>query len=152
MGPTLSSPDFVPARSVWCDCPDAPLYARGPSTLLDHPGGCQFPAGICTVRAHRVVVHEACGRELRIRFCACIPSGYTFDEERGWWVHYVCGWPTRSWFEASGQPAPDNLAAVKPATFYEYPVVPSVPKKAYSRLTEEEKRLNDAFVGAWVRD
>jgi hypothetical protein len=30
--------------------------------------------------------------------------------------------------------------------------VPSVPKKAYSRLTEEEKRLNDAFVGAWVRD
>ncbi len=152
MEPTLSSPDFVPASSAWCDCADAPLSARGASTLLGHPGGCEFPGGICTVRAHRVVTHEGCGRELRMRFCACIAVGYTFDEERRWWVHYVCGWPKQAWYEASGQPAPDSLSAVRPVTFHEYPVVLRVPKKTYSRLTEDEKRLNETYTGAWVRD
>ena len=149
----LSSPDAeAPAPSAWCDCPDAPLRARGAATLLDHPGGCEFPSGICTVRAHRVMTHKACGRELRMRFCGCIPSGYTFDEERGWWVHYVCGWPTRAWYEAAGRPAPASLAGVRPVTFHEFTVVPRSPKQAYDRLTEEQKVVNDKYAGAWVRD
>ena len=91
----LFSPDARAPLSAWCDCPDAPARATGAATLLDHPGGCEFPAGICTVREHRVTTHKSCGRPIRMRFCGCIPSGYTFDHARGWWVHYVCGWPTR---------------------------------------------------------
>jgi hypothetical protein len=87
-----------------------------------------------------------------MRFCGCTPSGYTFDEQRGWWVHYVCGWPTRAWYEASGGPAPEMLAGVRPVTLHEYPAVPRIPKKAYERLTEGQKRLNDAYAGEWVRD
>lgn len=147
-----SSPTSVPVASEWCDCPDAPHTVRGAATLLAHPGGCEFPEGVCTVRAHRVTRHEACGRELLMRYCGCIPSGYTFDEERGWWVHYVCGWPTRAWYEAAGQPAPESLAGLRPVTLHEYPVVPRNPKKAYERLTEAQRRLNDTYAGEWVRD
>jgi len=153
METTLSSPNLeVQAEPRWCDCGDAPRTVRGAATFLDHPGGCEFPAGLCTVRAHRVTRHESCGRELRIRFCGCLPSGYTFDEARGWWVHYVCGWPTRAWYEASGRPAPDTLAGLRPVTLHEYPTVPRSPRKPYERLTEEQKRLNDLYIGAWVKD
>ena len=69
------SPSDGSTTPSWCDCPDAPVYVRGPATFLEHPGGCEFPLGICTVRAHRVTVHEKCGRELAVRFCACLPSG-----------------------------------------------------------------------------
>ncbi len=48
------------SASEWCDCADAPLFTRGAATLLDHPGGCEFPAGTCTVRASRVTVHAGC--------------------------------------------------------------------------------------------
>jgi len=67
------------AIGQWCDCHDAPLYARGPATFLDQPGGCEFPVGVCTVRAHRVTVHKKCGRELAVRFCGCLASGYTLE-------------------------------------------------------------------------
>ena len=153
METALSGPDVaVSAESAWCDCEDASRTVRGAATLLDHPGGCEFPEGVCTVRAHRVAEHEACGRELQMHFCGCKPSGYTFDEARGWWVHYVCGWPTRAWYETAGRPAPDSLAGLRPVTLHEYPVVPRSPKKPYERLTEKQKLLNDNRRGTWVRD
>ncbi len=85
-------------------------------------------------------------------FCGCLPSGYSLDVERGWWVHYFCGWPTRAWFEAAGRPAPDHLAGVKPVTYHEFAVVPRSPKKTYERLTDEQRRLNDAYAGSMVWD
>lgn len=148
----LFGPDALAPLSAWCDCPDAPTRATGAVTLLDHPGGCEFPAGACTVRAHRVMTHKSCGRPIRMRFCGCIPSGYTFDCARGWWVHYVCGWPTRAWYEAEGRPAPDSLAGLRPVTLHEYAVVPKNPKQTYDRLTDEQKRINAQFDGVWVRD
>ena len=141
-----------PVSAAWCDCGVAPRYVRGPATLLDYPGGCEFPDGICTVRAHRLTVHVDCGRPLAVRFCSCLPSGYEFDEARGWWVHYVCGWPTRAWYEAAGRPAPENLCGFRPVTLHEYPVVPHKPKKVYEKLTQERQRLNDSYAGEWVRD
>jgi hypothetical protein len=85
-------------------------------------------------------------------FCGCLPSGYTFDRERGWWVHYWCGWPTRAWFEAAGSPAPVHLRGIKPATYHEFVIVPKSPKSVYSRLTDEQKSLNDGFAGTYVWD
>ena len=148
---SAQSLDAVGANE-WCDCPDAPIYAFGPATFLDHPDGCAFPLSVCTVRAHRVTVHKGCGRELAIRFCGCPPSGYSLDPERGWWVHYSCGWPTRAWFEGSGRPAPDHLLGLRPVTFHEYAAVPRGPKSRKDPLTPEQRRLNDAQVGQWVRD
>lgn len=85
-------------------------------------------------------------------FCGCLPSGYTFDVERGWWVHYYCGWPKQAWFDAEGKPAPDHLAGIKPVTYREFVIVPRSPKTTYQRLTDEQKALNDAFAGAMVWD
>lgn len=136
----------------WCGCPDAPLYARGPSTFLDHPGGCEFLVDVCTVRSHRVTIHKACGRELAVRFCGCPPSGYTFDPERDWWAHYSCGWPTRAWYEGAGQPAPEHLLGMRPVTFHEFVSVSRGPKSKKDPLTPEQRRLNDVQIGQWVRD
>jgi hypothetical protein len=44
------------------------------------------------------------------------------------------------------------LAGLRPVTLHEYPVVPRSPRERYERLTEEQKRLNDAHSGTWVRD
>ena len=53
------------AISQWCDCGDAPLYARGPATFLDHPDGCEFPVGVCSPpRRHRGVA-AVCPRRTR---------------------------------------------------------------------------------------
>ena len=137
---------------VWCDCPDGPTAASGSATFLDHPSGCDFPNGICQVRAHRVTVHAACGREVPIRFCACPPSGYQFDPERGWWVHSTCGWPTRAWYEGAGMPAPEHLRGMRPVTLHRFV---SVPRGALSKpdpLTPEQRERNDAHVGQSVRD
>jgi hypothetical protein len=136
----------------WCDCDDAPILARGPATFRDHPTECEFPTGICTVRAHRVTVHQKCGRELAVRFCGCVPSGYTFDAERGWWVHYFCGWPTRAWYETAAKPAPDDLLGIRPVTLHEFVSVPRGSKKKPDPLTPERRIQNDALVGNWVRD
>jgi hypothetical protein len=144
-----------PAAAVtrdWCECDDAPRYARGAATLLDHPGACDFPDGICTERAHRVTVHPACGRELRIRFCGCGGTGFSHDVERDWWVHYECGWPTRAWYEAAGRPAPDHLAGLRPVTYHEFRVVPENPRAVYERLDPRQRELNRARAGSWVRD
>lgn len=101
---------------------------------------------------HRVTVHKVCGREVAIRFCACPPTGYTFDIERGWWVHYFCGWPTRAWYEAAGRPAPDHLLGMRPVTLHDYVSVPRGPKSKDDPLTPEQRRLDTAAIGGWVRD
>jgi len=87
-----------------------------------------------------------------MRFCSCPPSGYTFDPEREWWVHYHCGWPTRAWYEGSDRPAPEQLLGVRPVTYHEYVSVPRGSKKQPDRLSAEQRRLNDAQIGGWVRD
>jgi len=87
-----------------------------------------------------------------VRFCACPPSGYTFDAERGWWVHYYCGWPTRAWYEAAGKPAPDLLLGMRPVTLHEYVGVAKGSKAIGDPLMPGQRRLNDAQVGLWVRD
>ncbi len=149
---SAQSSDDTASAGIWCDCPDAPTYVRGPATFLEHPSGCDFPTGICTVRAHRVTVHEACKRELRVRFCACPPSGYTFDPDRGWWVHYPCGWPTRAWYEGAGREAPEHLLGMRPVTVHEFVSVPRGPKSKKDPLSPEQRRLDDAMAGQWVRD
>jgi hypothetical protein len=122
--------------------------------MLDHDESCGFPQTPCDNRDHKVLVHKACGKPIQVRFCGCRRSdhGYTFDPQRGWWVHYVCGWPTRAWFEANGKDAPLDLQGVKPTTYHEYQPVPKVPKQAYEALTEEQRRANEVGVGTWVRD
>lgn len=121
-------------------------------TLLDHSGECGFPNGICTVRAHRVMVHEKCGRELEMRFCGCGATGFTYDPDRGWWVHYACGWPTKLWFDAHGTRAPEHLRGLRPVTYHEFVTVPMSPRKRYERLDERQRALNKEFDGHWVRD
>ena len=106
--------------------------------MLEHPTDCEFPAGVCTARA--------------LRFCGCTPSGYTFDAERGWWVHYHCGWPTRAWYERAGRAAPDELLGVRPVTLHEFVGVPRGPRGKADPLTPGQRALNDAQIGAWVRD
>jgi len=86
------------------------------------------------------------------RFCGCLPSGYTHDWERDWWVHYSCGWPTRAWLTEAGHLPPAELLGVKPVTYHEFLVVPRTPKAAFARLTEEQRRINAAWAGRWVRD
>jgi len=152
-GTCLISPGDCPfSPRLWCECRDAPIFAGAPATFLDHASGCEYPTGVCTVRAHRVKVHDKCGRELVMRFCGCMPSGYTLDTERGWWVHYSCGWPTHAWYEAEGKPAPESLLGVRPVTLHEYVSVHRGPKKKPDPLTPEQRLLNDARIGGWVRD
>lgn len=134
------------AAGRWCECADAPRYARGAPSLLDHPTPCAFPDGVCTERSHRVTTHAKCGRELLVRYCGCGGTGFTLDPERGWWVHYACSWPTRAWFEATGVPASDELAGLRPVTYHEFPVVPE------KQLSNEQKVVSRAHAGAWVRD
>ncbi len=63
-----------------------------------------------------------------------------------------CGWPTLGWYEATGQPAPPHLTGLRPVTYHEFAAVPRSPKPVYERLTDEQKRLNDAYAGTFVRD
>jgi hypothetical protein len=145
---------LVSSRESWCDCADAPLAANGPLTCLDHLTGCGFPTQACTVDAHRVMTHSECGRPVQMRYCSCGAGsrGFTYDIARGWWVHYVCAWPTRAWFSGAGKPAPPILAGCKPMTYHEFQSVPSKPKADYDRLSLDQKRSNDAAVGGWVWD
>lgn len=136
----------------WCDCADAPLWAHGAVSLLGHPGGCEFPEGICTVREHRMTVHERCGRPLLVRYCGCGSTGFTLDVERNWWVCVWCGWPTRAWYRAAGAPAPEHLAGLRPITYHEFVPVPGSAKQVAKVLDERETELNRRFAGAWVRD
>ena len=131
-GDCAFSPDDASRSRSWCDCDDAPIRALGPATFLDHP--------------------TACGRELAVRFCGCQPSGYTFDAQRGWWVHYYCGWPTRAWYGTAGKPAPDDLLGIRPVTLHEFVSVHRGSKKKADRLTPERRIQNDAQVVNWVRD
>ena len=89
-----------------------------------------------------------------VRFCACQPSGYSYDPARDWWVHYYCGWPTRAWLTGHGRPAPADLLGVRPLTFHEFVPVPrsKSPKSVFARMSDEQRRLNAHFTGGWVRD
>jgi hypothetical protein len=138
----------------WCDCPDRPQFATGPLTLLDHGPDCAFPAGPCGTPAHRMSLHETCGRPVEMLYCGCTGGeyGYSFDPERGWWVHFRCGWPTRLWFEAAGRPAPERLRGIRPTTYHEFQVVSRSPRAAYGRLDERGRTLNSTYAGGWVRD
>jgi hypothetical protein len=150
----VPDPRLIPPGGDWCSCAAAPWFVNKPFTLLDHDETCGFPVSPCSVRAHRITVHEGCGRPMPVRFCGCQPSGYSFDVERGWWVHYYCGWPTRAWLTAHGALPPDDLLGIRPATFHEFVPVPrsTSPKSAYAHLSDEQRRLNAHFTGGWVRD
>jgi hypothetical protein len=41
---------------------------------------------------------------------------------------------------------------MRPVTFHEFVGVPRGPKSTADPLTPEQRRLNDAMVGRWVRD
>ena len=69
-----------------------------------------------------------------------------------WLVHYYCGWPTRAWYEATGLQAPEHLLWLRPVTLHEYVGVRRGPKSKNDPLTPEQRALNDAQVGQWVRD
>jgi hypothetical protein len=137
----------------WCECPDAPVTAKGPLTLLDHSDDCGFPARQCDEPVHQRMIHETCGRPVKMRFCCCGGDyGFALDPERGWWVHYNCGWPTRAWFTGSGSPAPADLAGLKPITWHPFEPVPRSPKTVWLRLSEAQRALNLDYLGRWVRD
>jgi len=133
---------------------EPPVLARGAITVLEHDEGCGFPERRCKNDVHRMFVHAACGRPVRMRFCGCSDTdhGYTFDTTRGWWVHYVCGWPTKAWYEGSGSPLPPGLGGVKPVTYHEYRAVPRSPARPWKSLTPQQQAANDAAVGRWVWD
>ncbi len=137
---------------IWCECDDAPVYARGAATLLDHPDECGFPDRLCSVRNHRMTFHDRCGLPLQMRFCGCGATGFTFDLDRRWWVHYACGWPTRAWYASAAQTAPDHLVGLRPVTYHEFVAIPETPKASYSRLNERERDINRKRAGTWVRD
>ena len=67
-------------------------------------------------------------------------------------MHYVCGWPTRAWYEGSGRSAPEALVGLKPTAYHEYQSVPMTPRVKYDRLTPDQKLKNRAAVGTWVWD
>jgi hypothetical protein len=137
-----------------CRCWDPPLSAQGPLTLNEHDETCGFPVHQCENDDHRIWIHRACGRPVSMRFCGCSGSdhGYTFDRASGWWVHYVCGWPTRTWFERNGQLRLLELEGVKPITYHEYKPVPKSPSRPYEALSDEQRRWNERAVGRWVWD
>ena len=76
-----------------CRCWVPPLMADGAITLNEHDERCGFPIRRCENDQHRTWIHRACGRPMRMRYCGCTGSdhGYTFDQDRSWWVHYDCG-------------------------------------------------------------
>lgn len=136
----------------WCSCEDAPWFSRDALTMLDHSESCGFPRAACTVREHRIFIHKDCSKPMPMRFCGCMGTGFTFDAERGWWVHYLCGWPTRAWFVGCGDLPREDLLGLKPVTFHEYVAVPQNPKKEYAKLSEEQQRINAGFAGSMVHD
>ena len=136
----------------WCACEDAPWLVRGSLTALDHPNGCRFPDQPCSVPEHHTSIHKSCGLRMPMRFCGSLALSYAFDQERGWWVHYECGWPTRAWFESCGEMPPSELLGIKPITYHEFVIVPRSPKASYERLSEVQRQINDEWAGRWVRD
>jgi hypothetical protein len=137
-----------------CRCWEPPVTADGPITMLEHDAECGYPERRCENDAHRMFIHAACGRPVRMRFCGCTSTdhGYTHDTVRGWWVHYVCGWPTKAWYEGSGSPSPPELEGVKPVTYHEYRAVPKTPARAWKSLNPGQQLANDRAVGAWLWD
>jgi hypothetical protein len=137
----------------WCTCVDAPVKAKGPLTLLDHGDACGFPESRCADSSHHRFVHQSCGLPVEMRFCDCRGEyGFTYDRDRGWWVHVACGWPTRAWYGGNGSPAPPSLAGLKPVTWHTFAVVPKSPKAPWSRLSPMQQAWNDAYAGRWVWD
>jgi len=137
-----------------CICWVPPVMTQGALTMNEHDEECGFPLRRCGNDEHRLFVHTACGRPMRMRYCGCtgLDYGYTFDRARGWWVHYDCGWPARAWFDSEGQSPPPDLEGIKPVTFHEYRMVPKSPRRAHAALSDEQKRVNDETTGTWVWD
>ena len=120
---TSRDPDNVPAHDIRCmyggdpkraqfrsrcRCWEPPVRADGGGISIVVSLVSFFAARRCENDAHRMFFHAACGRPVRMRYCGCTSTdhGYTYDTVRGWWVHYVCGWPTESWYRGSGLPPP----------------------------------------------
>src|SRR4051812_41563158 len=105
--------------TAFCNCPSPTLPATRALTWEDHDGSCGWPDAPCADGTHGQVVHEDCGRVVEIAFCTCAraDTGFAHDPDRDWWVHPVCGWPTRAWYEAAGKPAPSALRGVKPRVY-----------------------------------
>jgi hypothetical protein len=137
-----------------CRCWATPTLAQGSLTLNEHDEDCGFPLRRCENDEHRIWKHQACGRPVAMRFCGCTSSdhGFTLDIVRGWWVHYDCGWPSRTWFERQENPVPAGLEGVKPVTYHEYRIVPRSPKRPYDALSEQQRRWNDEMGGRWLWD
>ena len=137
-----------------CRCWHTPTLANGAISLNEHDDDCGFPLCRCDNDQHRTWVHRACGRLVRMRFCGCTGSdpAFTWNEDRGWWVHYVCGWPARGWFELEGRAAPLALEGAKPVTYHEYRVIPKNPARPYRALSDLQREWNGEAASTWVWD
>jgi len=100
----------------WCDCAEPLLPCRNERSWEHHCFGvCGWPEHRCSIPEHRCSIPEhrrswcrACRRVVRLRFCHCAGDWrFTYDRDRQWWVHAVCGWPTQAWFSARGAQIPD---------------------------------------------
>lgn len=147
---TIREPDGTSNTSRWCECDDSPVVVTRALTMLDHDEDCGFPEKRCANDRHRMAVHDACGKLILMRYCACGSSGFTHEPARDWWVHYVCGWPTRAWYTTSGKHAPEPLRGIKPVTYHEY--VPVTGKRLLARLSPDGQKRNRASAGTWVWD
>jgi hypothetical protein len=117
--PVLSEPQALDAIAVlnaplvpgWCDCAEPVMPSRDGRSWEHHRFGvCGWPERRCSMPEHRRSWCRACLRVVRLCFCHCAGDWrFTYDRDREWWVHAVCGWPTQAWFSASGAHTPDLL-------------------------------------------
>jgi hypothetical protein len=136
---------------AFCDCPDPVLPRTRALTWEDHPG-CGWPAKPCEDDTHGQIVHDVCGRVVEVVFCTCergAGAGFCRDPQRDWWVHVVCGWPTRAWFEADGKRAPARLRGVKPRLSCVHEKRGPMDLKRHP-LTPQQRELDVAYDGRMV--
>lgn len=100
-----------PLGSGWCSCKEPRTPSRRRFTWEDHQWGtCGWPEQSCSDRQHRLTRCRTCGMALQYQVCELESggTGYTRDQQRGWWVHEVCGWPSPEYLaEAVGGTLPD---------------------------------------------
>ena len=101
----------APLKPGWCDCAEPVLPSRDGRSWEHHRFGvCGWPERRCSMPEHRRSWCRVCRRVVRLRFCHCGGDWrFTYDRDREWWVHAVCGWPTQAWFSASRADTPDLL-------------------------------------------
>ncbi len=100
-----------PLEPGWCECGTPVIPSVEARSWEDHDFGvCGWPERRCQIPEHRQTWCRRCRRAIRVRFCNCAGEYlYSYDRDRDWWVHSVCGWPTRKWFEAAGEPVPNSV-------------------------------------------